>query len=269
MGARRVKGLSVNLRWLFLDRPFLERIDIAARLGFRAVDFSLPYTHPAAEIRQRLDANGVGFVYMLSPSGNWDAGELGIAALPDRVAEFRDGMGLALDYAGALGCPLVHVAAGILPLDADPAVCRALYLENLAYAADRAARQNVAIGIEPICRASYPRFLVHRCEDAVALIEELGRPNLKLVFDTYHAAMEEGALTPLIEKHVARIAHFQVASPPARSEPGTGELDFDFLFGVLERVGFDGWLSAEYRPSRPGGESLTWARRFGVDPARA
>lgn len=264
-----MKALSVNLRWLFLERPFLERIDVAARLGFRAVDFSLPYSTPAAEIRRRIDANGVQFVYMLSPSGDWDAGELGIAALPGREAEFRDGVGLALDYAAELHCPLVHVASGILPEGLPREKATGIYLENLAYAADRAARQGVAIGIEPICRAAHARFLVNRTEDAVALIEKLGRPNLKLVFDTYHVAMEDGAVTPLIEKHAGRIAHFQVASPPARSEPGTGELDFEFLFGVLERSGFAGWVSAEYRPSRPGRESLDWARRFGVDPARA
>jgi hydroxypyruvate isomerase len=265
----RVKALSANLRWLFLEWPFYERLAVAARIGFRAVDFSLPYAFPAAEIRKRLDDLGLEFVYMLTPSGNWEAGELGIGALPGREQEFRDGVALALDYAAVLSCPVIHAASGIVPPGVERERCREIYLENLAYAADRAQTAGVAVAMEPICKAAHGDFFLNRTAEAVALIETLGRGNLRLVYDAYHAAMEEGAIAPTLERHHRLIAHFQVANPPDRSEPGAGELDFDFLFATLERIGYAGWVSAEYKPTRPTLETLGWARRFGVDPARA
>ena len=264
-----MKALSANLRWLFLEWPFLERIDVAARVGFRAVDASLPYAHPAAEVRERLDANGLRFVYMLTPSGDWDAGEMGLAALPGREREFRDGVARAIDYAGTVGCPLLHAAAGIVPAGVDRARCRDTYLENLAYATDRAASAGLTIGIEPLCAAAHPAFYLLSTDEALGVIDTLGRPALRLILDAHHAAMQHGAIAPVIERHAARIVHFQVANPPDRREPGAGELDFDWLFGVLERSGFDGWVSAEYRPTRGTLESLDWARRFGVEPERA
>ena len=264
-----MKALSANLRFLFLEWPFYERLNVAARIGLKAVDFSLPYAYPAKELAARLAGNGLEFAYMLTPSGNWDAGELGIAALPGREQEFREGVTLALEYAAALGCPLVHAASGIVPPGTDRARCRDVYLANLAYAADRAAAQGVMIGIEPICHAAHGNFFLRRTDEATALMDTLGRDNIRLIFDTHHVAMEEGAVATTLEKHLDRIAHFQVANPPARREPGCGELDFDFLFGLLERRGFGGWVSAEYRPSSSTLASLGWARRFGVDPSRA
>jgi 2-dehydrotetronate isomerase len=264
-----VKALSANLRFLFLEWPFYERLAVAARIGLKAVDFSLPYAYPVKELAGRLADNGLAFVYMLTPSGNWDAGELGIAALPGREQEFRDGVTLALEYATALGCPLVHAASGIVPPGADRTRCRDIYLENLAYAADRAAAVGIMVGIEPICRAAHGDFFLQRTDAAIALMDTLGRDNIRLIFDTHHVAMEEGAVATTLEKHLDRIAHFQVANPPARQEPGRGELDFEFLFALLERKEFAGWVSAEYRPSQSTLASLGWARRFGVDPTRA
>lgn len=259
-----MQALSANLRWLFVERPFLERIDAAARAGLRAVDFSLPYAFAAREIRARLDHHGLRFVYMLTPSGDWDAGEMGLAALPGREAEFRDGVERALDYAAELGCPLIHAASGIVPEGADRERCGAVYRANLIHAADRARAFGVNVGIEPICAASHPRYFLQTTSQAMQILGELQRDNLRLIFDTHHAAMQEGAITPLLERLHASIAHFQVANPPQRREPGAGELDFDFLFDQLERLGYAGWISAEYRPSGPTEASLGWARRFGV-----
>lgn len=264
-----MKALSANLRWLFLEWPFLERIDVAARVGFRAVDFSLPYAHQASAIRERLDATGLRFVYMLTPSGDWDAGEMGLAALPGREREFRDGVQRAIDYAAQVGGPLLHAASGIVPPDVDRARCGDVYRENLAYAADRAAAAGLQVGIEPLCAAAHPDYFLLSTDEAIATIDTLARPNLRLILDTHHAAMQHGAIEPVLERHHTRIAHFQVANPPGRHEPGEGELDFDHLFDVLERLGYDGWISAEYRPARGTLASLGWARRFGVAAERA
>jgi hydroxypyruvate isomerase len=241
---------------------------VAARAGFRAVDFSLPYAWPAREVRSRLDANDLAFVYMLTPSGDWDAGEMGLAALPGREREFRDGVARAIDYAAVVGAPLLHAAAGILPPGADRARCAGTYLENLAHAADRAAAAGLSIGIEPLCAASHADYFLLSTGDAAAAIGTLGRPNLKLIFDTHHAAMQHGAIVPQLERHHASIAHLQVANPPRRGPPGDGELDFDYVFDALERFGWDGWLSAEYRPTAGTLASLGWARRFGVEAER-
>lgn len=264
-----MKALSANLRWLFQEWPLLERIEVAARVGLRAVDASLPYEVPAAELARRLEANGLAFVYMLTPSGDWAVGEMGLAALPGREREFREGVEVAIDYAAAVGGPLLHAAAGNLPPGTDPARSRDVYLENLAYAADRAAVAGLTVGIEPLCRASHPRFALSRVDDAVEVIGALGRANLRLIFDTYAATMEHGAIAPLLQRHHPLIAHLQVANPPDRREPGAGELDFDWLFGLLQRLGYAGWVSAEYRPTRGTLDSLHWARRFGVVPERA
>jgi hydroxypyruvate isomerase len=263
-----MKALSANLRWLFLEWPFLERIDVAARVGLRAVDFSLPYAHDANAVRERLDANGLAFVYMLTPSGDWEAGEMGLAALPGREREFRDGVARAIDYAATVGCPLLHAAAGIVPPGTERRRCDDVYLENLAWATDRAASAGIEVGIEPLCAAAHPAYHLLSTDEALAAIERLARPTLRLILDTHHAAMQHGALMPVLERHHARIAHLQIANPPDRRAPGEGELDFDWLFGELERIGYAGWLSAEYRPSRGTLESLGWARRFGVDPGR-
>lgn len=263
-----MKALSANLRWLFLEWPFLERIDAAAKVGFSAVDFSLPYAHDARGVRERLDANGLAFVYMLTPSGDWDAGEMGLAALPGREREFRDGVERAIDYAGTVGCPLLHAAAGIVPPGTDRGRCDDVYLENLAWATDRAAAAGIEVGIEPLCAAAHPAYHLLSTDDALDAIERLARPTLRLIFDTHHAAMQHGALMPVLERHHGRIAHLQVANPPDRRAPGEGELDFDWLFGGLERIGYAGWLSAEYRPTRGTLASLGWARRFGVEPGR-
>jgi hydroxypyruvate isomerase len=264
-----VKALSANLRWLFLEWPFYERIEIAAKIGFKAVDFSLPYAFAAKEMKSRLDATGLEFVYMLTPSGNWDAGELGIAALPGREREFRDGVALALEYATALGCPLIHAASGILPAGADRTRCRETYLENLAFACDRASACGVTVAMEPLCRQAHADFFLLSTTEAERIVHELKRDNLRLIFDTYHAAMEEGAITPVLERLHGLIAHFQVANPPGRNEPGAGELDFDFLFRELERLGYAGWVSAEYRPTQGTLRSLAWAHPFGVAPEKA
>ena len=260
--------LSANLRWLFLEWPFYERLRVAAKLGFKAVDFSLPYAFPAKELKARLDEHGLRFVYMLTPSGDWDAGELGIGALPGRETEFRAGVGRALEYAATLGCPLIHAASGIVPRGAERARCRAVYLENLAYACDLAKRSGVTVAIEPICTAAHSEFLLNRTAEGIAIMDELRRDNLRLVYDTHHAAMEEGAVATTLESHLGRIAHFQIANPPSRNEPGAGELDFDYLFDLLERRQFNGWISAEYRPTGGTLASLGWAKRFGIDNAQ-
>ena len=251
---------AANLTMLYNEVPFLDRFAAAAASGFRAVEFLFPYAWDAGTLRRRLDDAGVELVLHNLPAGDWDAGERGIACLPDRVDEFREGVKRAIDYASALGVRQVNCLAGKAPLGADPARLRATLVENLRFAADAFARADLRLLLEPINHFDIPGFFVTRTDQALAILDEVGAPNAFLQYDVYHAQREEGELAATLERHLARIAHVQIADNPGRHEPGTGEINHAFLFAHLDRIGYQGWVGCEYKPATTTTEGLGWLR---------
>lgn len=272
---------AANLSMLYPELDFLDRFEAAARDGFTAVEYLFPYAWPAAELAARLQANGLRQVLFNSPPGDWDAGERGLTCLPGREAEFQQGVDRALQYAAALGCTRVHTMAGLIPHGqhgADRAMLRATYVANLRAAARRAADHGVDLLLEPINTRDMPGFFLNRQDDAHALVQEIGAPNVKVQFDLYHCQIVEGDVAMKIRQYLptGRVGHFQIAGVPQRHEPDVGELNYPYLFSVIDEVaaqcGWDGWVGCEYRPARgpqPGGTSagLGWLRASGV-PAR-
>jgi hydroxypyruvate isomerase len=253
---------AANLTMLFNEVPFLDRFERAARAGFEAVEFLFPYAWPAEEIRRRLDQHGLALALHNLPAGDWDAGERGIACLPDRVDEFRAGVATAITYAKALGATQLNCLAGKAPADADPARLHRTLVENLRFAAAALRLADLKLLIEPINTFDIPGFLVNRTAQALAILDEVGAENAFLQYDLYHAQRMEGELAATLEKHLARIAHVQLADNPGRHEPGTGEINFPFLFAHLDRIGYRGWVGCEYKPAAGTEDGLQWRQRF-------
>jgi hydroxypyruvate isomerase len=247
---------AANLSMLYNEHTFLDRFAAAARDGFTAVEYLFPYQWPAAEVAARLRDNGLQQVLFNAPPGNWDAGERGIACLPGREDEFRRSVEHALQYAEALACPRVHVMAGLAPAGADRARLRATYEANLAWAARQAASVGRDVLIEPINTRDIPGFFLNRQDDAHAIVQAVGAANLKVQMDLYHCQIVEGDVAMKIRQYLptGRVGHLQIAGVPERHEPDLGELNYRYLFRVLDEVsaacGWDGWVGCEYRPSR-------------------
>ncbi|RFC75152.1 2-oxo-tetronate isomerase [Streptomyces sp. AcE210] len=260
---------AANLSTLYPEHDFPDRFAAAAADGFEAVEYLFPYAYEATELRRRLDAHGLRQVLFNAPPGDWDAGERGIAALPGREAEVRDGVGRALEYAAALDCPRVHMMAGLVPQGADPAPYRATYLSNLAYAAEQAAAAGVDILIEPINGRDMPGYFLSHQADAHAVVQEVGAPNLKVQLDLYHCQIVEGDLTATLRRDLptGRVAHLQIAGVPDRHEPDAGELNLRHLMSVVDELGFDGWIGCEYFPKAGTSEGLGWLNKFQGDNA--
>ena len=256
---------AANLTMLFNEVPFLERFELAARSGFEAVEFLFPYAWSPAEIAQRLDANGLQLVLHNLPAGNWDAGERGIACHPDRVSEFRAGVGRAIEYARALGVPRLNCLAGKRPAGVEDAVLRRTLVENLRFAAAELKKAGLKLLMEPINTFDIPGFFVSRTDQALAILDEVGADNAFVQYDVYHAQRMEGELAATAQKHLARIGHVQVADNPGRNEPGTGEINYLFLFSHLDRIGYDGWIGCEYKPATTTEAGLGWRQRL-VNP---
>ena len=244
--------LAANLSLLFTDRPFLERFDAAARAGFRAVEFQFPYEWPADAVASALERNGLQAVLHNLPAGNWAAGDRGIAALPGREAEFRAGVPLAMAYARALGVPRLNCLAGVPGPGVDHALAWETLVANVRYAARELAREGLTLLVEPINTRDIPGFFLHLTEQAVALIDAVGEPNVKVQYDVYHAQRMEGELALTLQRHGPLIGHVQIADTPGRHEPGTGEINYRFLFNWLDRIGYAGHVGCEYRPADPG-----------------
>ena len=262
---------AANLSMLYQEHALLDRFEAAARDGFEAVEFLFPYEHPAAEIAARLKGNGLQQVLFNAPPGDWQAGERGIACLPGRESEFMDGITRALAYAQALACPRVHVMAGLVPQANDRQGVHSVYVANLGRAAAAAASQGVDLLLEPINERDIPGFFLNRQDQAHALIEEIGATNVKVQMDLYHCQIVEGDVAMKIRQYLptGRVGHFQIAGVPQRHEPDSGELNYPYLFNVIDEVaaqcGWVGWLGCEYRPARgavAGGTSdgLGWMR---------
>ncbi|SFU75937.1 hydroxypyruvate isomerase [Halomonas korlensis] len=249
---------AANLSMLFTELDFLDRFEAAAKAGFKGVEYLFPYDFEAAEIKQRLDAHGLTQVLFNLPAGDWGAGERGIACHPNRVTEFREGVDRAIEYATALGCQQVNCLAGITPEGVSDDEARATLIDNLRYAADKLEAAGILLIAEPINTRDIPGFFLNRTEQALAIFDEVASSNLKLQYDIYHMQVMEGDLAPTIEKHLDRIAHVQLADNPGRHEPGTGEIHYPFLFAHLDRLGYTGWVGAEYKPAGRTEEGLGW-----------
>jgi len=249
---------AANLTMLFGEVDFLDRFEAAARAGFRGVEYLFPYDWPAAALRERLDRHGLVQVLHNLPAGDWAKGERGIACHPDRVGEFQDGVGRAIDYATALGCPRVNCLAGIAPPGVAPERLRETLVANLRFAAARLGAAGIRLLVEPINTRDIPGFWLHRTAQAVSVLDEVGSPNLALQYDAYHMQVMEGDLARTIEANLPRIGHVQVADNPGRHEPGTGEIHYPFLFAHLDRIGYAGWVGCEYRPAATTEAGLSW-----------
>lgn len=247
---------AANISMMFNELPFLDRFAAARAAGFAAVEFLFPYEYPAAEIATRLRDHGLELVLFNGPPGDWAAGERGTAALPGRQQEFRDGILKALDYAAELGCPRLHVMAGMTPAAAGTP--GPLYAINLAWAAERAVAAGVKCVIEPINQRDMPGYALTGTARAIAVIEAVGADRLGLQFDLYHTQITEGDLVPRARAVLPHIAHMQVADTPGRHEPGTGEVNWPFVFGEIDAMGFTGWIGCEYRPKGDTLAGLDW-----------
>jgi hydroxypyruvate isomerase len=252
---------SANLSMLFAEHDFLDRFAAAAHAGFAGVEYVGAYDHPPEKIAELLGRHGLSQVLFNLPPGDWAKGERGIAVLPERVEEFRAGVDTAIRYAEATGCSQVNCLAGIAPPDAARARLEDTLVANLAYAADRLAAAGIRLLAEPINTRDIPGFFLTGSRQALALFERVGSSNLYLQYDIYHMQVMEGDLARTIEANLGRIAHLQVADNPGRHEPGTGEINYPFLFRHLDRLGYDGWVGAEYRPAAGTAEGLGWLRQ--------
>jgi hydroxypyruvate isomerase len=249
---------AANLTMLFNEVEFLDRFGAAARAGFRGVEYLFPYAWPAEALVERLRAHGLEQVLHNLPAGDWAAGERGIACHPGRVGEFQDGVGKAIDYARALGCPRVNCLAGIEPPGVDPQRLRQTLVENLRFAAGKLAAAGIQLLLEPINTRDIPGFHVCRTAQALSILDEVGSPNLALQYDAYHMQVMEGDLARTLETNLRRIGHVQIADNPGRHEPGTGEIDHAFLFAHLDRIGYRGWVGCEYKPATTTEAGLGW-----------
>ncbi|MBB2776031.1 UNVERIFIED_ORG: hydroxypyruvate isomerase [Comamonas terrigena] len=243
---------AANLSMLYNDVDFLDRFAAAARDGFKAVEYLFPYAYTPEQLAALLRQHGLQQVLFNAPPGDWDAGERGIACLPGREAEFREGIARAITYAQALQCPRIHVMAGLVPQDVDPATVRATYVANVRYAAEQAAAHGIQILLEPINGRDMPGFFLSRQDQAHALVAEIGAANVKVQMDLYHCQIVEGDLAMKIRQYLptGNVGHFQIAGVPERHEPDVGELNYPYLFQLLDTLGYDGWIGCEYKPAR-------------------
>jgi hydroxypyruvate isomerase len=247
---------AANLTMLYNEHAFLDRFAAAAKDGFRAVEYLFPYAFDAQALAQRLADNGLQQVLFNAPPGDWEAGERGVACLPGREADFRSGFEKALTYAEALNCPRLHVMAGLVPPGAEQARLQATYEANLAWAAENAASAGRDVLIEPINTRDIPGFFLNRQDEAHRIVQAVGAPNLKVQMDLYHCQIVEGDVATKLRRYLptGRVGHLQIAGVPQRHEPDIGELNYPYLFNVIDEVAadchWDGWIGCEYRPAR-------------------
>jgi hydroxypyruvate isomerase len=253
-----VPRFAANLTMLFSELPFLDRFAAAEAAGFSGVEYLFPYDFDKADLREQLDEHGLTQVLHNLPAGNWGTGERGIAILPERVDEFRDGVARAIDYAKALDCRQLNCLVGIAPRDADPFELNEVLVGNLRFAADALAKQRIELLVEPINTLDIPGFFLNRTEQAVQLITDVSSSNLFIQYDIYHMQVMEGDIARTVQKHLPRIAHIQLADNPGRNEPGTGEINYPFLFRHLDTIGYRGWVGCEYKPRTTTVDGLGW-----------
>jgi hydroxypyruvate isomerase len=253
---------AANLTMMFTERPFLDRFAAAAAAGFDAVEFMFPYNNDPDQLADILAAEGLTLVLHNLPAGDWSGGERGIACHPARISEFRAGVEQAIRYATTLRCPRVNCLAGMVPPNVGSSEARKVLVDNLCFAADQLGGAGIELLLEPVNTRDIPGFLVARTEPALAIMEEVGSGNLKLQYDIYHAQVMQGDIARTIEAELGRIGHIQLADNPGRHEPGTGEINFPFLFAHLDALGYAGWVGCEYKPRTTTEAGLDWVRPY-------
>ena len=253
---------AANLSMLFTEHPFLDRFERAANAGFTAVEFLFPYAFATADIQARLTRYGLELVLHNLPAGDWDAGERGIACLPDRVNEFREGVARAIEIGTVLGVPQLNCLAGKAPVGVAFKSLHETFIDNLRFAAAELSKAKLKLLIEPINTFDIPGFFLNRTTQALGILDEVGADNLFVQYDIYHAQRMEGELAATLQKHLARIGHVQIADNPGRNEPGTGEINHGFLFAHLDRIGYSGWVGCEYKPATATEAGLGWRQRL-------
>jgi len=253
---------AANLTMMFTEVPFQERFPAAAKAGFSGVEFLFPYDYPVTEIARWLKEAGLKSVLFNLPPGDFAGGERGVASLPGRQEEFRAGVAAAIEYALAMGTPTLHAMAGLLPVGADRSRYRAVYVENLAYAAKTLAEHDLTLVIEPINSRDIPGYFLNTQAEGHAICQEVGAPNLKVQMDFYHAQIVEGDLSMTFTKYLDRIGHVQIASVPARHEPDEGEVNYRHVFKLLDELGYAGWVGCEYRPRGKTEDGLGWLKEM-------
>jgi hydroxypyruvate isomerase len=253
---------NANLTMLFNEVEFLDRFRAAKDAGFKGVEYLFPYAHRKEELAERLQINGLTQVLHNLPAGDWAAGERGIACLPDRVGEFQDGVGTAIDYAQALRCPQLNCLVGITPVGVDAARVRETLVRNLQFAAAALRKSGIALLIEACNTRDIPGFYLNHSQQAMDIIDAVGSDNLFFQYDIYHMQVMEGNLAPTIERLLPRIRHLQLADNPGRHEPGTGEIHYPFLFQFLDGLGYTGWIGCEYKPAGTTTSGLGWIKPY-------
>lgn len=249
---------SANLSMLFTEVDFLDRFEAAAGAGFKGVEYLFPYAYDKDLLAGLLEKHGLAQVLHNLPPGDWEAGERGIACHPDRTEEFQESVGLAIEYATALGCRQVNCLAGIAPRGANPNAVSTTLIDNLEFAAHELSRAGIRLLVEPINARDIPGFYLTHTRQAADIMDTVRSNNLWLQYDVYHMQVMEGDLTPTIERLIERIGHFQVADNPGRHEPGTGEINYPFVFECIDNLGYDGWIGCEYKPATTTLEGLGW-----------
>jgi hydroxypyruvate isomerase len=258
---------AANLAYLFTERPFMERFAAAAAAGFKAVELQFPYDQSPSSVRGELERHGLTMLGINTPPGSVQAGEFGLAAVPGREADFAGLFRQALDYVVAVGGCQIHVLSGKVSPDRRPAAAATL-VNNLVGAADAAAERNITVLIEPINRRDRPDYFLVHLDHAADILTQVARPNLRIQFDFYHVQIMGGDLITRFEKHLPMVGHVQVAAVPTRHEPDEGEVNYPAVFESLDRLGYQGWVGAEYRPRGRTEDGLSWARAYGVGHSR-
>ncbi len=248
---------AANLTMLFNEMPFLDRFAAAAKAGFKGVEFLFPYEYDKQRLADLLAEHRLEIVLHNLPAGDWAGGERGIGCLPGREQEFREGVERGIEYATALRCPVINCLAGI-PKTISREQARETFVENLRYAAPKLAQAGIRMLIEPINTRDIPGFFVNYTRQGLDIIADVGSDNLKLQHDLYHMQIMEGDLLETVKANLPKIGHMQIADNPGRHEPGTGEINYPFLFREIDKLGYDGWIGCEYKPLGETSAGLGW-----------
>ncbi|MEY3095573.1 MAG: hydroxypyruvate isomerase [Burkholderiaceae bacterium] len=251
---------AANLTMLFNEVPFMDRFEQAAQAGFEAVEFLFPYDYAADDILAKLKGNKLALVLHNLPAGDWAAGERGIACHPNRVDEFRAGVAKAISYAKVLEVGQLNCLAGKLPDGVSAQQAHAVFVENLRFAAGELKKAGLRLLIEPINTFDIPGFFLSRTDQALAILKEVGADNLFIQYDIYHAQRMEGEISATLRERLPQIGHLQLADNPGRNEPGTGELNYAFLFKHIDAIGYTGWIGCEYKPKAATVDGLGWRK---------
>lgn len=253
---------SANLSMLFLEYDFLDRFEKAAACGFKGVEFMFPYGIESDVLKKKLSENNLEHTLHNLPAGDWAAGERGIACIPGREAEFREGVAEAIRYARELGNKKINCLVGKTPAGYSPELIHKTLVDNLRYAADALEKENILLLIEPINHFDIPGFHLTGTHQALALIDDVGSGNIKIQYDIYHMQRMEGELSQTMTSFADSIGHLQIADNPRRGEPGTGEINYEYLFGVIEKSPYDGWVGCEYKPLTTTEAGIGWFNRY-------